>query len=713
MVTFASMKSLGMFRFAQYNSSNLNPNASTVAAANFQTKIYSTIEYLMSNSPSFDALMQKWHTTSFVPNGTPISFEPYVSNDGLTDKSYLPFGAVLVTAANVFTNRMLINPDYASNNTGSVAPKLLQATSPGGETGIFGQTFEGSFVRVLAHEMSHLVNKSPDLGVSPPPGVSIEQAEATKVATLPAYAVTSTAQQGPTALSENIIMGELLGKPGAPSDAGITRAVYAFREESAPLTNLTGGERVDRAIAGATGIREEAVNYNFASGSLSDLIWAGGGNDTVSSGGGRDFVYGGNGADSLAGGDGNDNLYGGDGNDTLRGDVGNDVLMGGAGIDSIVGGAGNDILDGHTSNGTAADTLVGGDGADNYYMTSGVKGIDTSLDGMLDHYFLSWASGTSQITDAGIWTYSYSWLSVPTTPFGTAARLAPLTLSLEEAIPGDATTPDTVSDLVHAGLATDLQMTELGSFSVAGKTATGEDAGLILGDFNFADGDIHLDVGREGTGKWGTANDDKMEGKSRADLLIGGEGNDRIDGKSGNDELSGEAGNDKLEGSSGNDGLYGDRGDDRLDGGSGKDSLWGGSDNDSLAGGSGDDMLSGNQGDDRLDGESGDDRLIGGGGADWLTGGSGDDTFVFAKESGLDTITDFNWRNDGPSDRSEAWHYDRIEVSGLNVTTFDDLLTRATESGDDITFDFGTGDMLKLLNTDVADLHADAFLFIA
>src|SRR2546421_577626 len=66
---------------------------------------------------------------------------------------------------------------------------------------------------------------------------------------------------------------------------------------------------------------------------------------------------------------------------------------------------------------------------------------------------------------------------------------------------------------------------------------------------------------------------------------------------------------------------------------------------DVLVGNSGNNQLSGNGGNDQLLGGIGDDILIGGAGNDQLTGDSdgitGHDTFVVAKNSGVDTIVDF------------------------------------------------------------------------
>ncbi|MFL5131944.1 MAG: calcium-binding protein, partial [Microvirga sp.] len=107
--------------------------------------------------------------------------------------------------------------------------------------------------------------------------------------------------------------------------------------------------------------------------------------------------------------------------------------------------------------------------------------------------------------------------------------------------------------------------------------------------------------------------------------------------------------------------LTGNSGDNVLKGQGGRDILKGMAGNDKLYGGSGND---------RLDGGAGNDRIDGGSGSNTLKGGSGDDVFVFAKTTGMDTVTDFR---DG---------HDRIDVSGLaGVDALDDLTVAQTAHG--------------------------------
>jgi Ca2+-binding RTX toxin-like protein len=427
----------------------------------------------------------------------------------------------------------------------------------------------------------------------------------------------------------------------------------------------------------------------------------------------RDLVLGMGGNDKILGGGGNDHLWGGDGND---------ILAGGSGSDRLIGGNGADVLNGYddalVSTSTSADTMDGQSGGDWYFMSITDTARDTGIDKADDRFYYS---NYFNFSDSdGIYTSYYRGWSAATIPndplpISGGNRVS----SATQATNGE--TAITTQDAIRAGLLHG-EFTDTGTFAIETLTELG---GGEISAFNWADGDLHLDVGREALSTVGTSGNDELEGTRGADILIGGAGNDEIEGKSGDDELSGEEGNDELEGGKGNDKLYGDRGDDKLDGGDGNDSLWGGNGNDRLEGGKGNDMLSGNQGDDILRGGEGMDRLLGGVGGDIMTGGEGRDTFVFHFGDGADIITDFS----GARGRGEGGHGGRhgggghdddyrsgdlIEISsdlsGFDV--FADILAHASQVGDNAVIDFGGGDTLTLQHTRVTSLHADSFAFI-
>lgn len=156
----------------------------------------------------------------------------------------------------------------------------------------------------------------------------------------------------------------------------------------------------------------------------------------------------------------------------------------------------------------------------------------------------------------------------------------------------------------------------------------------------------------------------------------------RISGKSTADELKGTGRGDDIFGLGGNDRLYGYGGNDELEGGSGNDRLYGGS------------------GNDELDGGSGNDTLTGGAGNDELEGGLGRDLFIYG--SGKDSIDDFT-----PGD-------DRIGLDkSLGIDSFAELMSKASivDDGDDVLFDFGGGNTLRLEDTALNSLKAADFGF--
>lgn len=95
-----------------------------------------------------------------------------------------------------------------------------------------------------------------------------------------------------------------------------------------------------------------------------------------------------------------------------------------------------------------------------------------------------------------------------------------------------------------------------------------------------------------------------------------------------NETIYGSDGYDILDGEEGNDTLYGFGGDDVLIGGYGNDTLYGGDGNDLIVG------------DNTFDGVGGSDILYGGEGNDRLYGGYGNDLYIYAANTGMDTIND-------------------------------------------------------------------------
>lgn len=101
-------------------------------------------------------------------------------------------------------------------------------------------------------------------------------------------------------------------------------------------------------------------------------------------------------------------------------------------------------------------------------------------------------------------------------------------------------------------------------------------------------------------------------------------------------------------------------------------------------------------GDDVLFGGNGTQKLKGGRGDDKLFGGSGRDTFHFDKGKDKDVIRDF---------QNNA---DRIELDGF-ASNFN-YRSVATQVGDDVVLDFGSGDRLTIENATIGELANDLYI---
>jgi Ca2+-binding RTX toxin-like protein len=123
-----------------------------------------------------------------------------------------------------------------------------------------------------------------------------------------------------------------------------------------------------------------------------------------------------------------------------------------------------------------------------------------------------------------------------------------------------------------------------------------------------------------------------------------------------------------IEGTPGVDALYGSSAADTINGREGNDALHGKGDNDFLYGG------------------TGDDKISGGKGTDQLIGGDGADMFVFAGGSGTDTITDF----EGGADKI------RLNLTSLGLASTADAQSHASRVGDDLVYNFDSGDVIVL-----------------
>jgi len=182
-------------------------------------------------------------------------------------------------------------------------------------------------------------------------------------------------------------------------------------------------------------------------------------------------------------------------------------------------------------------------------------------------------------------------------------------------------------------------------------------------------------------------------------LYVGTDAGDTITVDDAGGIVVGDEGDDTVTGGAGRDVVRGGSGADTVTGGAGGDVIRGDSGNDNISGGAGNDVLLGDAGNDIIDGGSGDDHIMGGAGNDTLTGGSGADVFLFAGNTGNDTITDF--------DVSE----DTIDLSLLQTGIgFDDLTIADLSDGTGVTVTHSAlGGTVTLTGVSASQLTASNF----
>ncbi|KQV38355.1 MULTISPECIES: family 16 glycosylhydrolase [unclassified Rhizobium] len=104
----------------------------------------------------------------------------------------------------------------------------------------------------------------------------------------------------------------------------------------------------------------------------------------------------------------------------------------------------------------------------------------------------------------------------------------------------------------------------------------------------------------------------------------------------------------------------------------------------------------GNAADNIICGGSGAQTLFGGRGNDVLSGGAGADTFLFERGAGSDLITDF---------RAD----DTVRLKGYGLTSFEQVMGRLSQKGDNLSLDLGNGEKLVFADTRAEDLKVEQF----
>ena len=410
-------------------------------------------------------------------------------------------------------------------------------------------------------------------------------------------------------------------------DAGGTDTIDWSNQSSAAEINLNSGvwSKLGPTYYSKFPTTEDRT-LMIAENAVIENATGGSGNDTITGNAVANVLTGGAGNDTLSGGDGNDTLIGGDGNDTLIGGTGSDTLNGGDGNDTYIVSDSNATIQEGSSPSNGTDTLqtsvsytLGGSAG------YGIENIELTLSSDINitagniDNTITGNAGANVITGGG---------GDDTITGGSGNDRFVFAAGFGN---------DTITDFTMGNGSVDTL-----DFSSYGYSYYSE----IQNNISFADvnGNAVLTLGSDTL---------TLTGVSSADLHM--------------DDFFGVV----AGATEGDDTLTGSSGDNVIDGLGGNDTLSGGDGNDLLRGGTGNDTVNGDAGNDTLYGDAGEDTLTGGGGDDALHGGSGRDVFVFSLGEGNDTIHDFQVG------------FDKINLSGLNVSDFNALLGYTQDVGSD------------------------------
>lgn len=484
------------------------------------------------------------------------------------------------------------------------------------------------------------------------------------------------------------------------------------------------GTDADEVFIGTNGIDSTIVGYGGI-----DLMFGLDGNDVLYGGAGNDIIYGGEGDDTIQGNADSDDIYGGAGNDDINAGSSDDAITGGAGDDALNGGS-------HTT----GDTAI--------YLGSSTEAVFSAENGTLSISTAEDGSDTLFAIETVHFEEDDRLLNITSGTGGTGDDLivgdSGANLTLEGGDGNDIVVGGEGNDILAGNSGDDLLIGESGDDTQTGGEGNdiliggsgnntlvgGEDTGnqdvdtavissnvlaasyslstvgnLVITTASSQDeiqeieklqfNDISLDViTNDGTNSAeffiGSNNADAtIIGYGGNDVMFGFGGDDTIFGGGDDDYVSGGDGDDNLQGNSGNDELYGGAGNDTINGGSSNDVIFGDEGNDEILGGSGNDILLGGAGNDELTGHSG---------IDALTGGAGSDTFFFLSGSGSDIITDF-------TDAEDILNFEDFGFSSASS-----VINAATQVDNDVVIDLGAGDVVTLVNFNIANLDSYDFI---
>ena len=522
------------------------------------------------------------------------------------------------------------------------------------------------------------------------------------------------------------------------TDEKLDEGYDTVRSTTASYTLMANVEKLE--LVGNTGVYSGTGNdlaNQIVGNSFANLIDGSTGADTMSGGGGDDIYIVDNTGDVVT-----ENV--GEGTDTIKSSVTYTLsanvetleLTGNAAINAtgnglrnlITGNSANNIIDG----GADADTMKGGAGDDTYIVDNMGDGIEENAGEGIDTVFTSTqhylSANVENLTQTG-------WERL--NGFGNELNNVMKGNDADSWLRGNGGN-DTLDggkgvDRMWGGTGDDLYYVDTTADQVSENWGEGKD--MVVSSANNYTLSANIEnlsfIGLNSVG-YGNTLDNVMKGASGRDTLWGHDGNDTLDGGYGADNLYGQSGNDTY---------YVDNSGDMIEelSGQGWDTVFvsiggytmavetevgilTGTDNYNLTGTKYDNQLYGNSGDNLLYGEDGNDYVVGGAGNDGLYGGYGNDTldggtgndvlygkqndntFIYKTGYGSDIIVDFY--------AGSSWNDQVIFSMGSRFDTFNEVMQAATEQGNDVQFDFGNGDILRMYNTKIKDFRVEDFKFV-